>query len=47
LIQPSFFASADFNLNAPLLGSAPEPGTLALFGIGLAALGFSRRRKRA
>jgi len=24
----------------------PEPGTLALFGLGLAAMGFSRRRKR-
>ncbi len=24
----------------------PEPGTLALFGIGLAALGLSRRRKK-
>jgi hypothetical protein len=25
---------------------APEPATLAVFGIGLVGLGFSRRRKR-
>ena len=25
----------------------PEPGTLALFGLGLVALGFARRRKAA
>ena len=25
---------------------APEPGTLALFGLGLAAMGLSRRRKK-
>jgi hypothetical protein len=29
------------------LTAVPEPATLALFGIGVAALGFARRRKMA
>lgn len=29
----------------PLRGTAPEPATLALLGLGLAAAGFARRRK--
>ena len=31
----------------PGYGDIPEPGTLALFGLGLAGLGFVRRRKAA
>jgi PEP-CTERM putative exosortase interaction domain len=33
----------DFVVEAP--SAVPEPGTLALFGLGLAGLGFARRRR--
>lgn len=40
--RPDYFGSFTINVRA-----VPEPGTLALFGIGLAGLGFSKRRKTA
>lgn len=35
------------SLSIQLLGAAPEPGALALFGFGLAGLGFARRKRAA
>jgi PEP-CTERM motif len=41
-----FEAQAQLEVEASAPASAPEPMTLALFGAGLAGLGFVRRRKR-
>ena len=43
----STFATDVQDMSFRLYGTIPEPATIALFGIGLAGLGFSRRRKRA
>jgi hypothetical protein len=34
-------------LSIQLIGEAPEPGAVAIFGLGLAGLGFMRRRRKA
>jgi hypothetical protein len=49
-----FFATASSGGEQPFTGAAwssvttslPEPGTLALFGLGLAGMGLTRRRKK-
>jgi PEP-CTERM motif len=40
---PTF--NATFSLDGQTVPSVPEPGTLGLLGLGIASLGFSRRRK--
>jgi PEP-CTERM motif len=45
--EPGFVAGADGPVTYVLYSDIPEPGTLSLFGFGLAALGLFRRRKAA
>ena len=47
-IPDAFSGPANAQLdNVKIVSAVPEPGTLALFGLGLAGLGFARRRKAA